>query len=111
MIDTSNMKVIATHHAKARLEQLNLPFRKAVYMFHNGVEEEAPHKDMKNEKYAADQQEARYRSYGTTLFTYKIADTKYKGAEEKVEPFVLFITVADKRAAKTYARNTPREDM
>lgn len=86
-VDTTGLPCVATNHAKDRLEQIGLDFRKAVYMFHNGIEEKAAHKGMKLKKYG-DRPDIRYRVYGTILFTYKIQERKRRE--------VLFITVTDK---------------
>lgn len=93
-LKTDGMMVVATKHAMERLELYKLSFRKAVYMFHNGIEEKEAHSSVKAKKYTG--RKAKYRSYGTFIFTYKVVNTVYKGATETVEPFVLLLTATNK---------------
>lgn len=94
MNDIGELKVIATHHAKERLEQMEIPFRRAVYLIKTGKEEKGYISKYKKQKYGDKQDGVFFIRNGSAIFTLKIEPNKHKEGEN----VLILITATDQKA-------------
>jgi hypothetical protein len=90
-----NLKIIFTKHAKERLRECNLEFKKVYGMIRNSEPEKPLHdRAYKRDRYGNDQEGVFHRRNGTFVFTCKIVENKFNPGEE----VILVITMCDQRA-------------
>lgn len=94
-MDINMNKVVFTRHARDRIEEFNIPIKKAIWMFYNSVEIH-PEDDKSFRKYVTNKYNndgVFYRQFETIVFVAVMKENKFNPNEQ----VCLIITVNDQR--------------
>jgi len=107
--ELQGLHVLATKHAKEGLEELKIPFRRAVAMiFHGCLDRPIRSNSYKTEKYGEQQEDVIYVRNGTVIFTIR----KTKNNFNQEETILLLITVTDQQVtAKIPVKEISRDNF